>query len=341
MKDNIKQFISPGGITTPLYAEVGRFFAPVGTFDEAYFRNNLREYSNALFEKYGEDRDNENISRWFSLYINQVVEYLRDKGMAAAELNLFKSSIDELNRIGIKKLNLAPESLMRLFSMSGEVNGEGEKKKISHGDKRKKIFDAAVQVFSREGFHKATIDMIASLSGVAKGSIYRYFKSKEDLLSQLLNEKYDEILINFNMIFSKEKDVIKQIQKMIEFWVSFIEENHQVYRLIQSEAIAHNVEEGKMFYDYVISHLPMLKERIVALNIEKKIKTTSFYSVFYGILGFIDGVVYKWARNGRNYSLKDEIPVILEVLFNGFIGEKVTRTRYLEPPEQKLTAIKY
>lgn len=122
---------------------------------------------------------------------------------------------------------------------------------------------------------------------------------------------------------------------MIEFWVGFIEDNPELYRLIQSEAIFQRSSEKIMFYDYMISHLPMFKERIVALNREKKLKTTSFYTTFYGILGFIDGVAQKWFRCQREYPLKDEIPVILEVLFNGFVGEQVTRRHFFSPAEDE------
>ena len=128
-------------------------------------------------------------------------------------------------------------------------------------------------------------------------------------------------------IFAREKDVLKQIEQMIIVWVKFIEKNPVVYRLIQSEAITRSGADKSRFYDNFITQFPMFKERIVSLNQEKKIKTTNFYTVHYGILGFIDGVVHKWFRRGMDYPLSDEIPVILEVLFNGFVGETQMRER--------------
>ena len=53
------------------------------------------------------------------------------------------------------------------------------------------------------------------------------------------------------------------------------------------------------------------------------------------ILGFIDGVVHKWFRRGMDYPLSDETPVILEVLFNGFVGEKTTSRLFFEPGEDE------
>ena len=49
-------------------------------------------------------------------------------------------------------------------------------------DNKSKISQAAVRVFSREGFHRARMKSIAQEAGVAVGTIYNYFKDKDDLL---------------------------------------------------------------------------------------------------------------------------------------------------------------
>ncbi len=333
MADNTKIFRKPDGETIPLYAEIGGFFAPDGSFDEEFFRKRLNGYKDMLNEN-RVDSTSDETSRWFSNYTREIIAYLHEKGMDDASFKLFKTAVEELSRMGIDLVTVPSKYLKSLLSAAPALGSNG-KRKATPGEKRNVIFQAAIKVFSEDGYHRATMDKIALVSGVGKGSLYRYFKSKEDLLSELLSEKYEEIIKQFNIIFSKEPDPIRQIEELIRFWVSFIEENHEVYTLIQSEAITQKTGNREMFYDYIITHLPMFKERVVALNIEKKIKTTSFYSVFYGILGFIDGVVYKWTRNNMNYSLQDEIPIILEVLFNGFIGENGTKKRYYIPGTEK------
>ena len=49
-------------------------------------------------------------------------------------------------------------------------------------EKRKRILDAAIRTFGRRGFHEARIAEIAAAAGVAEGTVYLYFKNKEDLL---------------------------------------------------------------------------------------------------------------------------------------------------------------
>jgi AcrR family transcriptional regulator len=241
-----------------------------------------------------------------------------------------KKAIIESTKLGAKEATISLHHLEKLiFNVPVPRQAPKKNKKTSCMEKKDNIFKAAIEVFAEEGYHKATMEKIATLSGVAKGSVYRHFKSKEYLLEQLIFGKFQEIIEHMEKIYSKNSDILQEVEELIEFWVGYIEDNHELYRLIQNKAIFHRTGQKFMFYNYVVSHLPMIKERIMALSGEKKLKITNFYTVFYGVLGFIDGVTHKWFRSGMAYSLRSEIPVILEVIFNGFVGEKGMHRQFL------------
>ena len=67
-------------------------------------------------------------------------------------------------------------------------------RKASREDKRRRIIDAAVQVFADKGFFGARVSEIADAAGVADGTIYLYFKSKDDLLISLFEEKMENLV---------------------------------------------------------------------------------------------------------------------------------------------------
>jgi AcrR family transcriptional regulator len=247
-----------------------------------------------------------------------------------ASIKALQRAISDSNRKGRTAATVSVRHLEDILSQITAPNKAPKtSEKTSCIQKKNRIFSATIEVFAEEGYHKATMDKIATLSGVAKGSVYRYFKSKDDLLEQLISSKFKEILAHIAEIYSKNSDILQEIQEMIEFWVGYIEDNHELYRLIQNRAIFQRTGQKFMFYNYMISHLPIIKERIIALNYEKKLKTTNFHTVFYGLLGFIDGVVHKWFRSGMAYSLRSEIPVILEVIFNGFVGKEGMQKQFL------------
>jgi TetR/AcrR family fatty acid metabolism transcriptional regulator len=71
--------------------------------------------------------------------------------------------------------------------------GKGRPSK-PRSDKRVRIVDAAVGVFAEKGYRSARISDIARRAGVADGTIYLYFRNKEDLLLTIFEEKMDGIL---------------------------------------------------------------------------------------------------------------------------------------------------
>jgi TetR/AcrR family fatty acid metabolism transcriptional regulator len=322
-----------GGRRISLYAELGRYFTAEGEFDENAFRIILRS-SLIATQKSSSAKARSEQEKWLSAYLTEVMNYLSEKDLQEAASRLLKAAVEEATALGIYELTIAVSHLKSFFQKI-PVHPVKKERKSAQDEKKRKIYDAALQVFAEDGFHQATMKRIADLSGVAKGTVYEYFKSKEELLNQLLTERNQEIVEKINAICAKDTGILQQIKEMLEFWVRFIEQNPLLYRLIQSESIFQRSGNKAMFYDYVITHLPMIKERIVALNREHKIKTTNFYTTFYGILGFIDGVAQKWFRCQMEYPLTDEIPVILEVLFNGFVGERETNTLFYSPAEDK------
>lgn len=322
------------GDRMPIYAEVGKYFYPSGRFNEDSFRRSLREGYDALKHIHGNAADfSRRAGDWFVSYLTTIINYLEEKGLVNAAFALFRAAVDEVSRLGLSDLTIPSERLRLILNQVSHITEGKDEARRAPDEMKKKIFSAALQVFAEKGYHNATIDEIAAKCGIAKGSVYRYFTSKKDLLNELLIEKYEEMIELLGRVLSSDEDVLVQIQKMIEIWIDFIEKNPVVYRLIQSEAISQQAGESSMFYDYITTRLPMFKERIIALNRQKKLKTTNFYTVFYGILGFIDGVVHKWFRQGMDYPLRDEIPLILEVLFNGFVGETKTGRHFYPQAE--------
>jgi AcrR family transcriptional regulator len=323
MANQDMRHIKSGGRRLGLYAELGRYFTPDGRLNEPEFRQFLRE---SLAGR--EDAD-----RWLSEHLEAVFTYLEERGLDAASRSLFQAAADESEALGMGSVALPLARLRRLMDLPQELGEETTGRKRDPDDKRRKIFDAALQVFTEHGFHESTMDEIAAASGVAKGTVYRYFASKEDLLDHLLKSTSRRIAERFAGAFVSGGDVVDQIRVFIEQWVFFIEENQSLYRLIQTEGLNGPASRQTMFYEYLIADFPMVKERVAAMDTGGALKTVSFHTVAYGMLGFIDGVARKWFRSGMEYPLRDELPVILEVMFNGFLGDGARRQTYFIPPE--------
>jgi len=303
----------------PLYSEIGKFFSPDGSFRELKFKNNLNELMKKFAKEYSNTKNSlAKIDSKISQYLTEIIEYLNEKKMNEAAFQLIKVALKETKKFGLGKISLPVEHLELFFNREKKDIDLPKKKKSSNDEKKQKIFKAALKVFKKETFRKSTMDKIAISAGIGKASVYRSFKNKEDLLDQLLNERFKEIISGFNLIYANgESDIYELLKKMINFWLKYISGNHTLYNLIQVESNPDGVSYRVIFSNYIVTHLPMLKERILSLNREKKLKTINFQTAIYGIFGFIDGAVLRWTHENMSYSLMDDAPEITEVLFYG------------------------
>src|SRR3989449_6604629 len=95
-------------------------------------------------------------------------------------------------------------------------------------DKRARILDAAIRVFAERGFHSATVAEIARAAGVADGTIYLYFKGKDDLLLRLFDEKMTELVAEMKAAVAQERSAAEKLKRFIQLHLALVERNPEL-----------------------------------------------------------------------------------------------------------------
>src|SRR3990170_4499413 len=81
--------------------------------------------------------------------------------------------------------------------------------------KRDRILHAAIKIFSQKGFFNSKVSDIAQSAGVADGTIYLYFKNKDDLLISLFEEKMGEVVAEIRVRVADEGDALSRLRIFI------------------------------------------------------------------------------------------------------------------------------
>ena len=102
-------------------------------------------------------------------------------------------------------------------------------------DKRNLITDAAVEVFAEKGFHLARISDIAQRAGIADGTIYLYFKNKEDLLLSIFEEKMDLLLSGLGETLADVQGPEERIRAFARFHFNQVRTNRSAAEVLQIE----------------------------------------------------------------------------------------------------------
>lgn len=192
---------------------------------------------------------------------------------------------------------------------------------------RDRILDAALDVFYEKGFHLAKVDEIAERAGVGKGTLYRYFANKEKLFNELLQVRLQELEKKATAVLDGEDDVLTMIVKYLKIYFEFFDRNNRLYRLIVQERMEVGSAVEDLYFRRVMRRIPVLKRRIHQASQQGLLKEIDFNTVFYGVMGFMHGVIQKWLARECSYSLVDELPGVVEVLFYGFVREPRVNNR--------------
>lgn len=193
---------------------------------------------------------------------------------------------------------------------------------LSKYSTKDRILDAALEVFSEKGFHSATVDEIADRAGLGKGTLYRYFANKETLFHELVRIRLEELEKKVWSVFDGQDDVLTMITKYLQIYFEFFDRNQRLYRLIVQERLDLGEQVQDLYLKKVMKRAPLLKKKIYEASQQGVLKDVDFQTVFYGVMGFIHGVIQKWLARDCSYPLVKELPAVTEVLFYGFVRDQ-------------------
>lgn len=101
--------------------------------------------------------------------------------------------------------------------------------------RRHEIVKTATDLFSRKSYHDVTMDEIADVLGVAKGTIYNYFSSKEKLYLEILKDSFEAIESLLQKEVETRDPAPAKLRKLLATIFSFYEENREVLRILSRD----------------------------------------------------------------------------------------------------------
>jgi AcrR family transcriptional regulator len=163
-------------------------------------------------------------------------------------------------------------------------------------EQRNKVLASALECFSSKGYDTATIDDIVNHSGISKGSIYKLFKSKEEIYIQLMHQNTDQMFRDISAILAQYTTALDKLTSLFtEYLNRELDSNALNSYLVQFETqlfstrrddLMRILEERRITRLNIISNV--LREGIQSGEFKKEIDVDVFSEMFWS---FIDGAV--------------------------------------------------
>src|SRR5690349_11179613 len=102
-----------------------------------------------------------------------------------------------------------------------------------------KIVEAGSRLFGTQRFHEVRMDDIAVEAGVAKGTLYRYFRDKEELYAGLLARTSQQFMERVRAAVARETGARARLEALVDTVITHFDENPHLMGLIQRGELAH------------------------------------------------------------------------------------------------------
>ncbi|MCC3374941.1 TetR/AcrR family transcriptional regulator [Cohnella sp. REN36] len=166
------------------------------------------------------------------------------------------------------------------------------------------ILDAAVKVFAETGYHGSQVSKIAREAGVADGTIYLYFKNKEDILISLFRERLGELVDKFKARVADARTADEALREVCTIHYAELEGNPELAYVTQIELRQSSLELRVAIGQAVKPYIQLIESLLVQGMEEGTFRQDlDVKLVRLLIFGAMDEAVTSWLISGRKYSL--------------------------------------
>jgi TetR/AcrR family transcriptional regulator, fatty acid metabolism regulator protein len=184
--------------------------------------------------------------------------------------------------------------------------------------KYKQIIDAAVIAIAESGYHQAQVSKIAKQAGIADGTIYLYFKNKEDILISLFEEKMGVFVENLQQIIKDETSASEKLRQMIENHFQVLANDRHLATVTQLELRQSNKEIRLKINAVLKEYLKLLDQILIQGMVSAEFNPSMDVRVARQmVFGTIDEISTTWVMNENRYDLMELAPKVYTMLLNG------------------------
>ncbi|MGB8224587.1 MAG: TetR/AcrR family transcriptional regulator C-terminal domain-containing protein [Polyangiales bacterium] len=176
------------------------------------------------------------------------------------------------------------------------VHSMVNKRKAAGPDKRARILKAAIKVFAKNGFYATRVSEIANAAGVADGTIYLYFKNKDDVLITIFEEGISQLLTILREVGESNEPFETRISRIIELQLGLLEDQRDL-----AEVITVNLRQSSRLLKQYAAPLFMQYIDVIAGVVREGQEEGAFRRdlnprvVARSLFGALDAILLTWA----------------------------------------------
>jgi TetR/AcrR family fatty acid metabolism transcriptional regulator len=184
--------------------------------------------------------------------------------------------------------------------------------------KYQRILDAAITVFAEQGFFQSTIAQIAKEAGVADGTIYLYFKNKDDILVQFYQYKTRQIFERFREAVSKPATAEEKLRCLIRVHLQEFQKDRNMAIVYQAETHQNRTLGTELIKEMSKMYRDLISEVVELGQEEGSIRRDLYMGLVKRFInGAVDEVINSWIHSGGKYDLVTMADPLVDLFIMG------------------------
>lgn len=195
-----------------------------------------------------------------------------------------------------------------------------EREKLRH---RAEMLATALELFSEKGYHNVSMHEIAEKAEFAIGTLYKFFKNKEDLYKALIIAKVGEYHRILSDVLSEKNDVQTTLKDYISAKAKIFADSVPTLRLYFAEThgASFNIKAGldqdiRKLYDKLVKQLTSVLERGIRSKVLRELDP---YYMAVALEGLTNSFLFCWLEDPDRHPYETNVPVITDMFLNGVL----------------------
>jgi TetR/AcrR family transcriptional regulator, fatty acid metabolism regulator protein len=185
-------------------------------------------------------------------------------------------------------------------------------------DKRDAILRAATKVFAQNGYFQSQVADVAKVAGVAAGTVYLYFKGKDDLLVSIFERSMSEVLAEGRAALEGTADPAQRLRQLAHMHLGRLGRDRDLAVVFQVE-LRQSVKFMERFSEsFLQDYFKLIRQAIADGQqrgaFRKDLSATTATKIFFGAL---DEMATNWVLSRRKYDLSAEADAVVDLFLNG------------------------
>lgn len=197
--------------------------------------------------------------------------------------------------------------------------------------RREEILDAATVCFARLGYRLTDIQLVANQLDVAKGTIYHYFPSKEQLFLAAVDRGVKQLALAVDTAVHDVTEPLERIRCAIRAYLQFFSEHPEIVELFIHERSEFRDRKRPTYFEHRDRTIGAWHQLIEGLIRDGRCRQIPVERVSEVVNDMLYGTIFTNYFTGRKASFEDQARDVLDIVFNGILSDNERATQAARP----------